>query len=178
MRKRLLLSAVVAAATLVTMMLPMSPAHADGTTVLTIGPGQYTLGFTHPTGTISVGGGTISARCTAQSAKGRAALATPRCDTRPVVCPAFANSCSFIWNLRESALRGPVVVGGGLLFSSVPGGYTLTVLSPYNCPQPFTCGTRWLIDGVAPGSPVFSSAVNLANPNFPNVFSQVSLYIH
>src|SRR5439155_23860233 len=171
------LSAAIVAASVVALMLPMSSASADGTTVITAGPGQYTVGYSHPTGTISIGGGTISARCTAQSAKGSATLFTPRCATRTIYCPTTANSCSLIWNARESALRGPVQFGGGLLFIST-GTVTITNLSPYNCPQAFSCGLRWFVTGVAPGSYVLSQVVNVASPNYPNVFDQVTLYVN
>jgi hypothetical protein len=177
MRRRLLVSAALAAAAVVAVLLPTSSASADGTTVVTIGPGQYTLGFTHPTGTISVGGGTISARCTAQADKGSAALQTPGCATRAIACPATATSCSVVWNGRESALRGPVAVNGLIVISG--GWATSSYISPYNCPQQYSCGARLLFTGIPPGSVIQAGLENVAfSPNFPNVFNQVTLTVH
>src|SRR2546421_6662522 len=141
MRKFVLLAAAVSAATAAALFVGTSSANADGSTVFNLGPGQYSIGFTHPTGTISVSGGTISARCSASSLKGSAAFNTPQCVTRPIKCPVTATSCAVVANIRESALRGPVQVAGGLLF--IGGSYTASaVVQPYNCPQAYSCGTR------------------------------------
>jgi len=174
MRKRLLLSAALAAATLVALMMPSWSASADGSTVITLGPGQYSIGFTHPTGTLSIGGGTISARCTAQAVKGSALFGTPGCATRVITCPLTASSCSVVWNGRESALRGPVALNGPI---NISGGYSgWTYLNAYNCPQAYTCGARILITGIMPGATVQAALQNVGfNPNFPNVFNQITL---
>ena len=175
MRKFVLIPAAVAAAMLLALLVP-SPASADGTTVISIGPSQYTIGFQHPTGTISVGGGTISARCTAGSVKASAFYLTPQCVTRLIACPVTASSCSVVVNIHESALRGPVWVAGTLVLS---GGYTSsTVLTPYNCPGAYSCGTRIRFDGLTPGETLQLGTFNVIDaPNYATVFGQLTLTV-
>src|SRR4051794_30896872 len=108
MRKALLMAAVTAAAMIASLFAWASSASADGNTVLNLGPGQYTTDFSHPTGTLSVGGGTVSARCSSSAFKGNAVNNTPKCATRVITCPATSASCSVVVNAQENALRGPV----------------------------------------------------------------------
>src|SRR5581483_3001689 len=119
----------------------------------------------------------ISARCTASAVKGSATLLTPQCATRVISCPATATSCSVVVNVRESAVRGPEYVIAGVSLSS---GYTsATVLTPYNCPQLFSCGTRVQLNGLTPGETVQLGVANaLFAPNYPVVFGQLSLTAH
>ena len=154
-----------------------SPANADGDTVITIGPSQYSGGFDHPTGTVSIGGGTISARCTAIAVKGSATFQTPACVTKKITCPATATICTMILNFRESALRGPVYVGAALVLYSGAASYVSSIQA-YNCPQAFSCGARQFYL-VAAGTTLQSAVFNTAYaPNYPNVFNQVTLTVH
>jgi hypothetical protein len=175
MRRRILIAAAGAAAITAALILPISSASADGTTVISAGPAQYSIGFQHPTGTISVAGGTISARCSAASFKGSAVFKTPRCVTRTIKCPVTATAgCSVIWTLQENAVRGPVAVAGQVLFSGSVG--AITQIQPYNCPQPNTCGLKWKIAGISAGETMTSSAFNIVfNPSFPSLFDQLEL---
>lgn len=174
MRKFAIFATTTAVALVVALLLP-STARADGSTVITVGPGQYDLTFTHPTGTVSVGGGTISARCTAFSVKGSPVYLTPRCTTRPIGCPTTAAFCSVVWNGAETAARGPVAFGGGVLWFGAISNFHF--ISPYNCPQPVTCGARFGFD-VGPGTYGLSQVVNIASPNYVTVFNQVTVTIH
>jgi hypothetical protein len=152
------------------------PAHADGTTVITSGPAEYTLGFTHPTGTLAVGGGTVSARCAAVSAKGSPVFATPRCTTRQVTCPVTATSCSLAVNFQENALRGPVAFVAGIAIAGGFGG--VTTPQPYNCPGAYNCGWRLNIAFLAPGTIVQAQILNISSANFPSLFAQTTLTVH
>jgi hypothetical protein len=175
MRKRILLAAASVAAMSVALLLPMSSASADGTTVITAGPSQYTLGFTHPTGTLTVSGGTISARCTAAAFKGSHVTATPRCTTRKVTCPITAvNGCAVVVNFQENALRGPVAFVAG---SSVTGFTGFATLSPYNCPQAFNCSWKFAV-GLNPGGTIQSQILNILDPNYVTVFAQNTLTVN
>jgi len=174
MRKGILLAAAAAAA-LFAGLLTAPAASADGETVVTIGPGQYSGSFEHPTGTISVGGGTISARCVASSAKGSPVFETPSCVTKKITCPATAAYCSMVLNFRENALRGPVVVGAA--FSYVGTVAFVGNIQAYNCPQAFSCGAKELY-AISPGTTLQSAVFNFSSPNYPNIFNQVSLTVH
>ena len=177
MRRRLLLAAAASAATIAALLVPASSASADGSIVITAGPSQYTLAYTHPTGTITVSGGTISARCTAQSFKGSSFFKTPRCTTRKIFCPLTATSCSLAVNFQENAARGPVVFVAGVSIVGSNSGVTSTP-EPYNCPGAVNCGWRFDIDTLAPGTSVQSQIVNLSNANYPNVFAQTELTVN
>jgi len=175
MRKHLLIVATAIAAMFVAVLVPTS-AHADGSTVINLGPGQYNVGFTHPTGTVTIGGGTISARCTAAAAKGSSVLLTPQCTTKPIRCPVSSAGCAVVFALQESALRGPVAVSGNVLVTGGSGAFD-AVLQPYSCPQPNTCGTR-VRDLFTPGTTIQLTTFNIAvGPNFPIVFSQATLTV-
>jgi hypothetical protein len=152
------------------------PASADGTILITAGPAQYRLSYTHPTGTITVAGGTISARCTAQSFVGSAFFATPRCSTRLISCPTTANYCTLALSFQENAVRGPVEFAAGAIASS--GSFALyTEQQPYNCPQANNCGWRVHFGYMSPGATIQIAIVNLRNNNYPNVFAQASITI-
>ena len=177
MRKFVLL-AITAIAGLVASMLLATSARADGNTVVTAGPGQYTLGFTHPTGTLSIGGGTTSARCTAAAAKGNAFLGTPRCTTRKITCPFTAPSyCSVVVNMQDSALRGPVAFVGGASIGGgiIPGSFT--TISPYNCPQANVCTWKFGFSIHKFGT-VQLQILNITNDNYPIVFAQATSTAH
>ena len=177
-RKVVTLIATGAAALSASLVIAATPATADGSIIVNIGPGQYNGTFTHPTGTLSVGGGTISARCAAKSFKGSSVFLTPKCTTRVTTCPATATSCSVVANLQEGAARGPVLIGGSISFTG--GSYTsVTVLQPYNCPKANACGTRVRFNGVAPGTSVQLAGFNaFYNPNLPGMFAQTSMTVH
>jgi hypothetical protein len=176
MRRRLLLAAAVGAATIAALLVPASPASADGSIVITAGPSQYTLAYTHPTGTITISGGTISARCTAQSFKGSSLFKTPRCTTRKIACPTTATSCSLAVNFQENAVKGPVYFVAGAVVSGSPSG--LTQEEPYNCPGVVNCGWRFSYATLAPGATVQAQIINLSNANYPNVFAQTELTVN
>jgi len=171
MRKLALLAAATAAA-LIAALFVGSSANADGSTVITAGPNQYSAGFEHPTGTISVGGGTTSARCTATAFKGSNVTGTPKCVTKQISCPVTAPSCTIVWTAQENALRGPVAFGAGLLITGGVNG--AAVLSPYSCPKPYSCSLKYAIN-VTPGSTLQAGVVNLTTPNYPSVFTQIQL---
>jgi hypothetical protein len=177
MRKFLLLAAATAAALLAGLFVPASSANADGETVFIAGPAQYNVGFLHPTGTIFIGGGTISARCAATSFKGNPVFLTPKCETRAVTCPMTASSCSIDWNARESALRGPVSWNGGVTFTNgpTPAG---TIVHAYDCPQPNSCSVLVHGDGVTPGTVMQSAIWNDSTANYPTVFTQITITVH
>jgi hypothetical protein len=175
MRKFALLAA--AAAIAAAFVVPLTFAQADGSNILQLGPGQYTANFTHPTGTLAVGGGTISARCVATAAHGNAETGAPVCVTRVVTCPASATSCDLIWSAQESALRGPVAVDGFIDIGGPYGGPTF--VSPYNCPQANACGAKLLYTGLAAGTSVQSEVFNIApSTTLPSVANQISLTVH
>lgn len=176
MRKRILLAAAAVAAMSVALMLPTSSAGADGTTVITAGPAQYTLGYTHPTGSVSIGGGTVSARCTAASFVGNSVLGTPRCTTRKVACPLTASFCSLAVNVQENALRGPVAFVAG--YTIVGGASGFSTQEAYNCPGANNCGWRTAWAVVAPGSTVQSQVINFLKAGAVSVFSQTTFTVH
>jgi hypothetical protein len=174
MRKFVLLSAAVVVAVVAAMLVPSS-ASADGTTVITIGPGQYSVGYIHPTGTVTVSGGTISARCTGQSAVGSATYSTPQCATHATACPASANYCSVVGNFQENALRGQAGFFGITFINN--GTYSNYTVQKYNCPAAYSCVWRWTADLTA-GTVVSSEIFNYENNSFPNVFLQTTLTVH
>jgi hypothetical protein len=176
MRRRLLLAAAVAAATITALLTTAASASADGTTVITAGPAQYTLGFTHPTGTLSVGGGTINARCTASSFVGSPLFGTPRCTTRKVTCPTTSTFCDLAINFQENALRGPVAFVAGASFVGSIG--LVTQPEPYNCPGLYNCGWRINVGFMSPGTTVQLQIINFTKAGLPNVFAQATLTVN
>lgn len=175
MRRFAMLCASAAAVTAAGLLLPTSPAGADGGGVADLGPGNYTIGFTHPSGTTGTSQGAITARCATSSVTGSAANFTPSCVTHAIKCPATAPSCTLIADVHESASRGPVAVHGQVLFV---GGFPTgsAVAQPYNCPGASNCGIRTVFTGIPAGTTMQASAFNiLYAPLFPSLIAQLSL---
>jgi hypothetical protein len=177
MRRFAVLCASAAAVIVASLVLPTSPASADGGGVVNLGPGDYTIGFANPSGTTSTNQGAINARCATSSVTGSAANFTPRCVTRAIKCPATAPSCTLIADVHESASRGPVAVHGQVLFV---GGFPTgsSDAQPYNCPGASNCGVRTIFTGIPPGTTMQVSAFNiLYAPLFPSLIGQLSLLV-
>jgi hypothetical protein len=175
MRKALLVAAATAAAMLATLFAWTSSASADGNTVVNLGPGTYTTDFSHPTGTLTLGGGTTSARCSSSAFVGNATNHTPKCATRVITCPVTASYCTLVVNAQENALRGPVAFGAAL--NLVGPAVFVSVDKAYNCPQAYSCGTK-VTFLLGPGTTAQGGIQSFGTPGWPVTFIQLTSTAH
>lgn len=170
MRKFAILVATAVAAVLAALLVPANSSAA--TPPIFIGHGGTYIQQGNPSGTVTVSGGTIYARCSNSAISGT--YGRPQCTTHGIACPATANTCTLTVGFTDATPAGVAWAYGGAYLYNFQTYTGSQILSQYNCPAQGACGERYQIFGVNGGAVAYGVVVNEARNAFPTAAVQVT----